>query len=256
MRITFLGTGTSHGIPTIGCRCRVCMSPNPLNRRNRLGVWIRDANQSTLIDVSPEFRMASLRYGISEIDYVLLTHAHADHTAGMDDLRVFSQRSRGPLPIHGNAHTLADVKSRYRYAFRPPLPHGGGIPQFALREVTGDIPAGDWKIVPLPVLHGPLPILGYRINDFALITDVTVIPDSTLERMRGLDILALDCLRMRPHSTHLCLSQSVAYAKRIGARRTYFIHMTHELEHEETQSILPENMYMSYDGLELESPER
>ncbi len=197
-----------------------------------------------------------MRYGVSGIDFVLLTHAHADHTSGLDDLRAFSQRKKNGIPVFGNAHTLADVKNRFRYAFGPPRDYGGGVPQFELREVENAFYQGDWKITPLPVLHGPLSILGYRINDFAFITDVSSIPETTLEQMQGLDILALDCLRMRPHSTHLCLPHALEYAKRIGAKRTYFIHMCHELEHEEIQSILPETMFVSYDGLELESPSR
>jgi phosphoribosyl 1,2-cyclic phosphate phosphodiesterase len=299
MRVTFLGTGTSHGIPVIGCSCAVCVSPNPKNRRNRIGVWLHDGpahtgrdltekghaeamaaaaaakteamalkdkpsddepessraearGLSAVIDVCSEFRIACLDRGLKRLDFVLLTHAHSDHVSGLDDLRIFSQTSGKPMPIYADARTVKDIRERFAYAFNPPKEYGGGIPQYDLREATAGFREGGWDIVPLPVMHGPEPILGYRVNDFAFITDVTVIPDSTLALLKGLDVLALDCLRKRPHSTHLSLDQAVAYAKRIGAKRTYLIHLTHELEHEETESGLPPEIRVAYDGLELD----
>lgn len=293
MRVTFLGTGTSHGIPVIGCSCAVCVSANPKNRRNRIGVWLHDGpphtgrdltekghaeadaltstaavaasepdaphggapeakGLSAVLDVCSEFRIACLDNGLKRLDFVLLTHAHSDHVSGLDDLRIFSQTSGRPMPIYADARTLEDIRSRYAYAFNPPKEYGGGTPQYELREVTGGFRKDGWNIVPLPVMHGPEPILGYRVNDFAFITDVTVIPDSTLALLKGLDVLALDCLRKRPHSTHLCLDQAVAYAKRIGAKRTYLIHLTHELEHEETENGLPPEIRVAYDGLVLD----
>lgn len=281
MRVTFLGTGTSHGIPVIGCTCAVCESANPKNRRNRIGVWLhegpphrgRDLTEkghaedsaatasaavpaaqgtSAVIDVCGEFRIACLDRGLKRLDFVMLTHAHSDHVSGMDDLRIFSQTSGKPVPIYADARTLRDIRARFGYAFNPPKSYGGGTPQFDLREVTDGFREGGWDIIPLPVMHGPEPILGFRVNGFAFITDVTVIPESTLALMKGLDVLALDCLRKRPHSTHLSLDQAVAYAKRIGAKRTYLIHLTHELEHEETENGLPPEIRVAYDGLELD----
>jgi phosphoribosyl 1,2-cyclic phosphate phosphodiesterase len=258
MRIAFLGTGTSHGIPVIGCECRVCLSPDPRNRRNRTGVWLREeagpgrAETSAVIDVSSEFRISALRAGLKRLDFVLLTHAHSDHVSGLDDLRVFSQTTGRAMPIYADARTLGDLRARFAYAFDPPKDYGGGRPQFDLREVAGPFPAGGWRVTPLPVLHGPEPILGYRVEGFAFITDVTIIPDSTLAMLGGLDVLALDCLRDKPHSTHLSLSQAVAYALRIGARRTYLVHLAHELEHAETERSLPPGIHVAYDGLEVD----
>ncbi|MDB5106255.1 MAG: beta-lactamase domain protein [Fibrobacteres bacterium] len=282
MRITFLGTGTSHGIPVIGCSCHVCLSPNPKNRRNRIGIWLHDGpphegrdltekghaetkaaskgslpprtdGRSAVIDISSEFRNACLDRGLKRLDFAMLTHAHSDHISGLDDLRIFSQTSGSAVPIYADGRTLEDIRVRFAYAFNPPKEYGGGTPQFDLREVTGGFREGDWRIVPLPVMHGPEPILGFRVNDFAFITDVTVIPESTLGLLEGLDVLALDCLRKTPHSTHLSLDQAVAYAQRIGAKRTYLIHLTHELEHEETENGLPPGIRVAYDGLEVES---
>ena len=247
-----MGTGTSHGIPVIGCRCAVCTSSDPRNKRNRLGVWLHDENHSVVIDVSSEFRAGALQYGMRTLDAALLTHAHADHVSGLDDLRIFSQVSGKPTPLYGSVETLEDVKQRFAYAFAPPKSYGGGAPQYDLRIASEPFDLGGWKITPLPVLHGPEPILGYRINDFALITDVTEIPESTLDLMKGLKVLALDCLREKPHSTHLGFHQSVDYAKRIGAEMTYFIHMCHELEHVATEARLSPEIRLAYDGLETE----
>ncbi len=254
MKIAFLGTGTSHGIPVIGCTCAVCLSPNPKNKRNRTGVWIREpGGPSAIIDVSNEFRLGALRHGLDRLDFALLTHAHSDHISGLDDLRVFSQRSGKPMPLYSDARTLADIRGRFAYAFNPPKYYGGGVPQYLPREVDGPFVEGPWRVTPLPVLHGPEPILGWRVDDFAFITDVTTIPDSTLELMRGLEVLALDCLRRTPHSTHLCLDQSLAYAARIRAKRTYLVHLAHELEHEETERELPAGVHVAWDGLEVET---
>ena len=279
MHVTFLGTGTSHGIPVIGCSCAVCVSPNPKNRRNRIGVWLHEGEahtgldltekgyaarkaaaaghapgggRSAVIDVSSEFRNASLACGLKRLDFAMLTHAHSDHVSGLDDLRIFSQTSGKAVPVYADRRTLEDIRSRFGYAFQAPKEYGGGAPQYDLRQVTGAFQEGPWTITPLPVMHGPEPILGFRVNNFAFITDVTVIPESTLGLLEGLDVLALDCLRRKPHSTHLSLDQAVAYAKRIRARRTYLIHLTHELEHEETERELPEEIRVAYDGLELE----
>jgi phosphoribosyl 1,2-cyclic phosphate phosphodiesterase len=252
MRIAFLGTGTSHGVPVIGCRCAVCTSPDPRNNRNRTGVWLRDGRHSVVIDVSGDFRQGALRHGLDRLDAVLLTHAHSDHVSGLDDLRIFSQVTGLPTVLYGSGETLADVKRRYDYAFAPPKAYGGGAPLYDARVVHGPFRIGDWTVTPLPVLHGPEQILGYRINDFAFITDVTEIPESTLELMKGIKVLALDCLRDEPHSTHMHFDAAVAYARRIAAPQTWFVHMCHLLDHAATEARLPPEIRLAYDGLEID----
>ncbi len=252
LRITFLGTGTSHGVPVIGCRCPVCRSEDPRDKRNRSGAWVRAGDQSLLIDISSEFRAAALERGLESVDATLLTHAHSDHIAGLDDLRIFNHRFGRANPVFGSAETLEEVKQRFAYAFAPPKSYGGGAPQFELHPVNGPFSVGGIPVVPLPVWHGPDAIFGYRIGDFAFITDVTVIPEETLGLLTGLKALALDCLRREPHSTHLHLAKSVEYAQRIGAEKTWLIHMTHELGHAETESELPPEIRLAYDGLTLD----
>jgi phosphoribosyl 1,2-cyclic phosphate phosphodiesterase len=218
-------------------------------------MWLSDSDHSLAIDISPDFRQGALRHGLERLDGVLITHPHSDHVGGLDDLRIFSQVSGKPTILYGNEETFNDIRARFSYAFAPPKQYGGGAPQYDLKIADGpfQLPGktSNWQVTPLPVLHGPEPILGYRVNDFAFITDVTVIPDSTLALMKGLKVLALDCLHDARHSTHLHFDKAVEYAKIIGADMTYFIHMTHELEHVETEARLPPEIRLAYDGLEV-----
>jgi len=255
MRIAFLGTGTSHGIPVIGCRCAVCASPDPRDKRNRTGIWLRDSHHSLVLDVSGDFRQGALRHGLDRLDAALLTHAHSDHVGGLDDLRIFSQVTGKPTVLYGTKETFDDVRARFAYAFAPPKAYGGGAPQYDVRIIDpadGAFKIGAWTITPLPVLHGPEPILGWRVGDFAFITDVTTIPDETIALMKGVKVLALDCLRDTPHSTHLHFDAAVDYAKRIGAPATYFIHMCHDLGHATTEARLPPEIRLAYDGFEID----
>ena len=253
MKIRFFGTGTSHGIPVIGCDCDTCQSTNPKNTRYRTCVNVLVEGLSLLIDVSPEFRLQALKFKLQQIDAILFTHAHSDHCSGLDDIRRYNELQESSIPVYGNTETLLELQRKFSYIFRQ-TQEGGGKPKITLAETQNyqEFSLGGVSILPIPVLHGGLEILGYRIGKFAFITDVTEIPEQTFAALQDLDVLVLDALRHRPHPTHFTLQQAIRASERIAAKKTYFTHMSHELEHEETEKSLPESMYLSYDGLCLE----
>lgn len=250
MRLTFLGTGTSHGIPVIGCRCSVCRSENPKNKRTRCGALLETGAEKWLIDTPPEFRLQALREKLDRVDAVLYTHAHADHIFGLDDLRVFT--ARRPLPVYGSRETLKTLRRTFPYAFTPPKQAGGGFPSLAPHRVRGPFEIGGRQIVPLPVYHGRLRIFGYRIGGLVYITDALRIPAETLKSASGCRVLVLNALRWRPHPTHLSLPQAAEIAGKIGAEKVYFTHICHNLEHEAVSAELPAGTQLAYDGLTVD----
>lgn len=257
MRVTFLGTGTSTGVPVVGCDCGTCRSDDARDRRWRPSVHLRlDGGPSVLVDASPDLRAQALRFNVDRIDLILLTHGHADHVLGLDDVRVYNFRQGGAIPCYGAARTLADVRRMFAYVFDPATPRGGGLPQFKLWPLSGPFSVAGRTFVPVPLRHGTLPVLGYRIGAFAYLTDCSEIPAISWPLLRDLDVLVLDALRHRPHSTHFNLAGAVEAARRIGARRTYFTHMTHDLRHAETCERLPAGMRLAHDGLVLDADER
>lgn len=249
MRVTFLGTGTSHGVPMIGCECATCRSSDPRDRRLRPSIFIQLDDVSLLVDAGPDLREQALRHRIARVDAILFTHGHADHILGMDDVRRFNAIQRGAMPCYGDAATLGDIRQTFWYVFDPGTPKGGGLPQLALFEIAGDFCVGRTEIEPIPLWHGKRRILGFRLGAFAYLTDCSAIPDESWTRLRGLDVLVLDALRDRPHPTHFTLDEAVATAKRIGARRTLFTHMCHDLSHEATCARLPDGIALAYDGM-------
>jgi phosphoribosyl 1,2-cyclic phosphate phosphodiesterase len=251
MRVTFLGTGTSHGIPVIGCSCAVCKSGDPRDKRNRASVFVEISGQKLLIDAAPELRLQAVGAGISRADALLLTHAHADHVGGLDDVRIFSEQSGRGFPVYGPAPALARVRERFAYAFRR-TQAGGGKPNLDLRAVSRPFRVGTARVIPLPVWHGRLRVFGYRLGGFAYITDVSRIPPETYPKLRNLEVLVLDALRHEPHATHFHVARALAEAGRIRARRTFFTHICHRLGHKVTQAVLPKNVFLAYDGLVLE----
>jgi phosphoribosyl 1,2-cyclic phosphate phosphodiesterase len=256
VRLTFLGTGTSFGVPQIGCGCAVCHSADPRDRRSRSGAAVQAAGRTLLIDTPPELRLQLLAAGIGQVDAVLYTHEHADHLNGIDDLRIFSMRQRRPLPCYGPAETLARVREGFRYIFDDGVHAFSGTskPQLELKALE---PGNETEIAGMPVLplafeHGFLRVFGYRIGRLAYITDVKSIPPTAREQLSGLDVLVLNALWWRPHPTHLSIGEAVETARAIGATRTYLTHLTHETGHAELEAQLPSGIAPAHDGLSLE----
>ena len=253
MQITFLGTGTSAGVPVIGCDCEVCRSDDPRDNRQRPSLWLRfDDGRSVLVDASPDLRAQALRFRIPRVDAIILTHAHADHILGLDDVRIYNFRQRAAIPLYGAERTLAQVRRMFAYVFDTAAQKGGGIPQFDLQTLTGPFTLGGVTMLPVPVLHGRLPVLGFRMGNFAYLTDCNHIPENSWPLLENLDILVLDALRHKPHPTHFTLAEAIETARRIGARQTWFTHMTCHLPHAQTCAELPEGMSLAWDGLELD----
>jgi phosphoribosyl 1,2-cyclic phosphate phosphodiesterase len=251
--LLFLGTGTSHGIPVIGCFCPVCRSENPRNQRFRPAVLIKWQGVTLLVDTPPELRLQLLRANVTTIDGILFTHSHADHIFGLDDVRVFNQRNGVALPVYGSRETLGNLRRQFYYVFAN-TPAGGGKPQLELKtieptdrpfEVVG-VP-----VQPIPVMHGETTVLAFRFGDVAYVTDTNGIPESSLAHLENLDVLILDALRERPHPTHFSLAEALAVVKRLRPRRAYFTHICHELEHDETNRHLPAGVQVAYDGLRI-----
>ncbi|HXG55395.1 MAG TPA: MBL fold metallo-hydrolase [Vicinamibacterales bacterium] len=252
MTITFLGTGTSHGVPMIACDCAVCRSTDPHDARLRTSIYVQMADgTSILVDAGPDLRQQALTYGIGRVDAILFTHGHADHTLGLDETRRFCGMQGRPMPCYGDAQTLRDIQRMFAYVFDADTPRGGGLPQLELVEIDGEISINGHGVLPVPLLHGARPVLGFRFGDFAYLTDCNRIPDASWPLLDDLEVVVLDALRERPHATHFSLSQSIEAAQRIAARQTLFTHMAHDLGHAATNAKLPERMALAYDGLRL-----
>jgi phosphoribosyl 1,2-cyclic phosphate phosphodiesterase len=252
LRATMLGSGTSTGVPVIGCKCAVCTSADPRNRRLRSGLWIETGGASILIDASADLRQQALRFGVERVDAVLFTHAHADHIYGLDDLRAFNFRQGEPIPCYGPAEALAAIRRAFAYIFDGHAPEGGGKPQLLMVPVRAPFDLHGVEIVPVPVWHGRLEVYGYRIGAFAYVTDCKRIPDESLALLAGVEVLILDALRYRPHPTHLSIAEAVETAARIGARRTVLTHLCHDVDHAAPLVALPPEVEFGYDGLAVE----
>jgi phosphoribosyl 1,2-cyclic phosphate phosphodiesterase len=248
VKVTILGSGTSHGVPMIGCDCPVCTSPDPHDKRTRSSILIETNGHSFLVDTTPELRVQCLACNVRQVNAVLYTHGHADHVTGLDDLRRFNHLLGGPLTCHADARTLGILERMFPYAFDNQTHYVSAKPHLVLSPVEGPLDLWGTRIIPIPLFHGSLPILGYRVGRFAYCTDVSLIPDESFELLRGLEVLVLDALRRRPHPTHFNLEQAVKAAARISADQTYFTHIAHELPHEATNAELPRGMALAYDG--------
>lgn len=248
MEIVILGSGTSGGIPEPGCTCSVCTSTDPKDRRYRSSLLIRNGEQRIVIDTATEFRLQAIRERISRIDAVLVTHDHADHISGMDDLRNFTWHS--PVPVYANEPTLAGIRERFSYFFKE-TQRGGGKPKVVLNRVTGPFTAAGRDWIPLPALHGKLDVLGYRTGQMAYLTDASEIPAETLTLMEDLEILVIGALRYKPHETHMTVSQALELIARIKPKRAYLTHLCHDISHRRLEKELPSGVFPAWDGLTL-----
>ncbi|WP_029916400.1 GPMC system MBL fold metallohydrolase [Pelobacter seleniigenes] len=250
LKITVLGTGTSTGVPVIGCNCAVCSSSHPYNQRTRCSILLSYGKYNILIDTSTDLRQQALREGMRHVDAVLYTHSHADHLHGIDDLRSFSLFSPEPIPLYGSEETLARIRRSFCYIFDP-AEHSGYIPNLRLCPIAGSVTLGGLEITPLPLQHGYGVSTGYRCGPFAYLTDCNAIPQHSLELLKGLDLLILDGLRFKPHASHFNIPQAVAMAKTIGARQTLLTHLSHDVEHLRDDAELPDGINLAYDGQHL-----
>jgi phosphoribosyl 1,2-cyclic phosphate phosphodiesterase len=249
VELLFLGTGTSAGIPMIGCHCAVCTSGDPRNQRLRPSVVISYGQTRVLVDTTPELRLQCVRFGVEKIDAVVYTHAHADHIMGLDDVRRFNALRGGPLDVWADAQTRAVLDRCFGYAFEEPKPEMKIFrPHLIRRLIDGPFEIGGMTWTPIPLIHGDMPILGFRVGSLAYCTDVSHIPEPSFELLKDLDVLVLDALQHRKHATHFTVEEAVAAAGRIGAKKTLFTHIAHGLAHEATNAALPETMRLAYDG--------
>ncbi|NLX43922.1 MAG: MBL fold metallo-hydrolase [Chloroflexi bacterium] len=263
MRITLLGTGTSHGVPTIDCTitenatcprgvCRRALS-DPRHRRTRSSALVEANGCSLLLDTSQDFYQQMLANHVRRIDAVLYTHLHADHVFGLPDIRSYSHRQGQPVDVYGSGETLESLQRTFAYAFRQPPYRGAGIPALTPHRLEWATEIGGVPVTPLPVRHSGLQgCQGYRLGDVAYIPDAHVIPDETLARMQGLELLIINCLRLHPHPAHLCLEESLGYAQAVQPRRCLFTHMTHDIDYEEDIALLPAWAAFAYDGQMVE----
>lgn len=251
MKVTFLGTGTSQGVPVIGCSCEVCTSMDYRDKRLRSSIHLEVEGKSFVIDTGPDFRQQMLREQINKLDAVLFTHGHKDHIAGLDDVRAYNFLQNMDMPVYGNRDVLRQLQVEFHYAFgelRYP-----GTPQILLHEITEEaFETHGIRFTPLPVMHFKLPVLGFRVNDFCYITDANHIPDSTYEKMKGAKVLVLNALQREKHISHFNLSEALDVATKVGAEQTYFIHISHKLgQHKRIEKELPNSVALAYDGLTI-----
>ncbi|MCA9041203.1 MAG: MBL fold metallo-hydrolase [Planctomycetaceae bacterium] len=249
-----MGTGTSVGVPVAGCDCDVCLSENPKNKRYRSGVFIQAPEGNILIDTSPELRLQLIRERIKTVHAVLFTHGHADHIYGLDDLRIYGHRQEAAVLLYCEDVVEQHLRNSFSYAFdsNSPRPHKFAVPRFEFRSINMEpFSLLGLPVQPIRLLHGQLPILGFRLGNVAFCTDVSEIPEESWPLLENLDTLIIDALRNSPHPTHFNVEQALEVVERVKPQRTYFTHISHSLEYEETNAILPEGVELAYDGLRV-----
>jgi len=253
LELTIMGSGTSTGIPVIGCSCAVCSSPVLHNKRTRCSALLSWQDKQILFDTATDFRQQALREGLKRVDAVLFTHAHADHVHGIDDLRVFTSRKDTEIPIYGAHETLEIIRRVFSYIFVDE-PEPGFVPRLATIRAEQPFELFGLTIEPIPLQHGSFPCQGYRMGPLAYLTDCNGIPQASKEKLRDLELLVLDGLRLKPHATHFNIAQAVVAAQEIGAKRTLLTHLSHEIDHERHNAQLPPGIELAYDGQKIRLP--
>lgn len=262
MKVTVLGSGTSKGIPIIGCKCRTCTSNDPKDKRLRVSVYIETDSSNNplkktpkfLIDTTPDFRQQMLTHNITEIDAVIYTHHHVDHIMGLDDIQPLNLLHKKSIPLYSNEFTISKIKQAFGFIFDESTFKGGGIPQVTTHIInTEKFQINGVEIIPIEYFHGPTVVYGYRIGNFAYMTDCSLIPDAEFEKLQGLNVLIIDALRHKAHPTHFNFEQAIEASQKIGAKNTYFTHITHDILHKEDNAKLPKGIEIAYDGLIFES---
>lgn len=254
IELLFLGTGTSAGVPMIGCHCPVCTSTDPHDRRTRCSVVISYDGKRILVDTTPELRLQCVAHGVNAIDAVVFTHAHADHIMGLDDVRRFNAIKGGPLDIWADQKTFHGIEQAFGYAFKAPDPAAKVFrPHLVRRFIDGpfELEGLTWR--PIPLLHGKMHVLGFRVGNLAYCTDVSTMPDDSYDLLHGLDLLVIDALAWHEHPTHFSIAQAMEVVDRVRPKMTYFTHIAHGLGHEETNAKLPPHVRLAYDGLTLQA---
>jgi phosphoribosyl 1,2-cyclic phosphate phosphodiesterase len=252
LTLTIFGSGTSTGVPVLGCQCAVCRSAVAENRRTRCSALLGWKGRNVLIDTSTDFRQQALREGLARIDAVLFSHAHADHVHGIDDLRTLSS-PRNAIPVFGSAEAMATIQRVFAYIFTDEV-EPGFRPRLALHTVDGPFSLFGRTVIPIPLQHGPGNALGYRVGNLAYLTDCSAVPDISRPLLQGLDLLVIDALRFTPHRSHLNVAEAIAVAQRLGARRTLLTHLSHEVDHHRHQAGLPNGVEFAYDGQTVTLP--
>ncbi len=239
------------GVPTLGCHCAVCESTDPHDKRTRASALLAWNGHNVVIDTTPDFRFQALRAKIDRLDAVIYTHAHADHIMGMDDIRPYNFHQRAAIPLYGSAETLARLREQFAYVFRGES-GGSSVPAVELHCIEGPIALGGVEILPVPAMHGPTNVLGFRVRNVAYLTDFSAVPESSKALLTGLDDLILDALRYAPHAMHSTVAQSLALIEELKPKRAWFTHIAHDLGHAQTNAKLPPHVRLAYDGLSFE----